>query len=117
METYSTLSAETFKSAFRSYPGGVSLITADAGGGPAALTATSVSAVSAEPPLLTFSLSARSSSAPAIRGDAEGSTVVFAQALEASVRTEPAGNPAGASVNCMVRAKLKPTPARPLVRR
>lgn len=57
----SSLSADEFKSLFRGHPGGVALITADAGDGPVALTATSVSSVSAEPPLLIFSVSALSS--------------------------------------------------------
>lgn len=59
-----SLSAEDFKAAFRGHPGGVAVITADAGDGPVALTATSVSSVSAEPPLLIFSASAISSSTP-----------------------------------------------------
>jgi len=57
----SSLSAGEFKSLFRGHPGGVAVITADAGDGPVALTATSVSSVSAEPPLLVFSVSALSS--------------------------------------------------------
>lgn len=60
-------SAEEFKDAFRGHPGGVSVITADAGCGPVALTATSVSSVSADPPLLMFSVSDQSSSTPTIR--------------------------------------------------
>ncbi|MCT9821305.1 flavin reductase family protein [Microbacterium sp. W1N] len=62
----SSLSAEEFKSLFRGHPGGVAVITADAGEGPVALTATSVSSVSAEPPLLIFSISALSSAAPVL---------------------------------------------------
>lgn len=58
----SSLSAEEFKALFRGHPGGVAVITADAGDGPVALTATSVVSVSAEPPLLIFSISALSSS-------------------------------------------------------
>ncbi|WP_127793748.1 flavin reductase family protein [Agromyces sp. LHK192] len=57
----SSLSAEDFKAVFRGHPGGVAVITADAGDGPVALTASSVSSVSAEPPLLIFSISALSS--------------------------------------------------------
>lgn len=57
----SSLSPDEFKSLFRGHPGGVAVITADAGDGPVALTATSVSSVSAEPPLLIFSISAMSS--------------------------------------------------------
>lgn len=58
-----SLSADEFKALFRGHPGGVAVITADAGDGPVALTATSVSSVSADPPLLIFSISARSSAA------------------------------------------------------
>lgn len=61
------LSADEFKVAFRNHPAGVAVITADAGEGPVGLTATSVFSVSAEPPLLVFSLSSQSSSAPTIR--------------------------------------------------
>ncbi|MGO4384915.1 flavin reductase family protein [Specibacter sp. RAF43] len=59
--------AEDFKSAFRNHPAGVSVITADAGAGPVGLTATSVFSVSANPPLLVFSLSSASSSAPTLK--------------------------------------------------
>src|SRR5699024_9144610 len=48
------------------YPGGVTVITADPGDGPVAFTATSLASVSADPALVVFSLSAQSSSAPAI---------------------------------------------------
>lgn len=58
---FASLSADEFKAVFRGHPGGVAVITADAGDGPVALTATSVSSVSAEPPLLIFSVSALSS--------------------------------------------------------
>lgn len=61
------LSPAEFKLAFRNHAAGVALITADAGAGPVALTATSVFSVSAEPPLLIFSVSSTSSSAPTIR--------------------------------------------------
>lgn len=60
------LSAADFKAAFRTHPAGVAVITANAGDGPVGLTATSVFSVSAEPPLLVFSLSATSSSTPTI---------------------------------------------------
>ncbi|WP_251856224.1 flavin reductase family protein [Herbiconiux sp. L3-i23] len=61
------LTPDEFKLAFRNHPAGVAVITADAGDGPVGLTATSVFSVSAEPPLLVFSLSSTSSSAPTIR--------------------------------------------------
>ncbi|TQJ30334.1 flavin reductase (DIM6/NTAB) family NADH-FMN oxidoreductase RutF [Microbacterium sp. SLBN-146] len=59
----SSLSPDDFKALFRGHPAGVAVITADAGSGPVALTATSVSSVSAEPPLLIFSISTLSSAA------------------------------------------------------
>lgn len=65
-QPFGIVSCDEFKSAFREYPGGVSVITADAGFGPVALTATSVASVSVEPPLLVFSVSALSSSAPTL---------------------------------------------------
>lgn len=65
-----SLSADEFKTLFRGHPGGVAVITADAGDGPVALTATSVSSVSADPPLLVFSVSAQSS-ASAVLSNAE----------------------------------------------
>lgn len=58
---------EEFKAAFRNHPAGVAVITADAGDGPVALTATSVFSVSVAPPLLVFSVSELSSSTPTIR--------------------------------------------------
>lgn len=61
-----SLSADDFKSLFRGHPGGVAVITAEGEHGPVALTATSVASVSADPPLLIFSLSAMSSSTPTI---------------------------------------------------
>jgi len=56
-----SLTPDEFKAVFRGHPGGVAVITADAGDGPVALTATSVSSVSADPPLLIFSVSSQSS--------------------------------------------------------
>ena len=65
-----SLTADEFKALFRGHPGGVAVITAYGEHGPVALTATSVSSVSAEPPLLIFSISALSSATPII-ADAE----------------------------------------------
>ena len=58
---------DEFKAVFRHHPGGVSLITADAGEGPVALTVSSVFSVSVSPPILVFSVSESSSSTPTIR--------------------------------------------------
>ncbi len=63
---FDSLPADAFKELFRGHPGGVAVITADDGTGPVALTATSVASVSADPPLLVFSVSALSSAAPVI---------------------------------------------------
>ncbi|MCU1476845.1 MAG: flavin oxidoreductase [Subtercola sp.] len=62
-----TVTPDEFKAAFRNHPAGVAVITADAGDGPVALTATSVFSVSVVPPLLVFSISELSSSTPTIR--------------------------------------------------
>ncbi|SDZ49174.1 flavin reductase family protein [Herbiconiux ginsengi] len=62
-----SVSPDEFKAAFRNHAAGVAVITADAGDGPVALTATSVFSVSVEPPLLVFSVSELSSSTPTIR--------------------------------------------------
>jgi len=61
-----SVSADDFKRAFRGHPGGIAVITAYGEHGPVALTASSVSSVSAEPPLLIFSVSALSSATPTI---------------------------------------------------
>jgi len=67
------LPADRFKAAFRNHPAGVAVVTADPGDGQVGLTASSVISVSANPPLLVFSLSAFSSAAPAL---ARAETVV-----------------------------------------
>jgi flavin reductase (DIM6/NTAB) family NADH-FMN oxidoreductase RutF len=64
--TFEGVGPDEFKAIFRHHAAGVSLITADNGTGPAALTATSVFSVSAEPPIFVFSISSSSSAAPVI---------------------------------------------------
>lgn len=57
---------EQFKNVFRAHPAGVAIITAadgDGDGAPAGLTASSVSSVSAQPPILAFSLASENGSA------------------------------------------------------
>lgn len=66
IEGWHGVSPEEFKAAFRNHAAGVALITADAGSGPAAMTATSVFSISAVPPLLVFSVSDLSSAASTI---------------------------------------------------
>lgn len=72
-ESVSSLLPDEFRALFRGHPVGVAVITADAGDGPVALTASSVASVSAEPPLLIFSVSAFSSAADVL---ARAETVV-----------------------------------------
>jgi len=60
------LTPDEFKGAFRQHPAGIAVITADDGTGPVAMTASSVFSVSAEPPVLVFSISGQSSAAPTI---------------------------------------------------
>jgi flavin reductase (DIM6/NTAB) family NADH-FMN oxidoreductase RutF len=62
------IGADEFKRAFRFHPAGVALVTADAGDGPVALTASSVASVSAQPPVLTMSISSATSSAQTLTG-------------------------------------------------
>lgn len=79
-----SLPAEDFKAIFRGHPSGVAVITADAGEGPVALTASSVASVSAQPPLLVFSVSALSS-ASAVLVRAETVVVHFLDAQDIEV--------------------------------
>lgn len=55
-----------FKDAFRAHPAGVAVITAPGAEGPVGLTASSVSSVSADPPILVFSLASAAGSAGVI---------------------------------------------------
>ncbi|MET9322297.1 flavin reductase family protein [Streptomyces sp. NPDC003038] len=64
-------SPDLLRSVFRRHAAGVAVITAqDAGGRPVGFTATSLNSVSADPPLLSFSIGTGSSSWPAI-GESE----------------------------------------------
>lgn len=68
------IGAERFKAIFRHHPGGVAVITLRGPHGPVGFTATSVISVSADPPLLAFSVAATSSARGAI--DAADAAVV-----------------------------------------
>jgi hypothetical protein len=108
--TEDMLSADDFKAAFRNHPAGVAVITADAGDGPVGLTATSVISVSASPALLVFSLSAFSSSAPAL---AKAETLVV-HLLGADQRdwprhSPPAGSTASRTPGYLVTAGYRRT--------
>ncbi|GAA1723880.1 flavin reductase family protein [Isoptericola hypogeus] len=60
------LTADEFRSVFRGHPAGVAVVALRDGGRPVGFTATSVISVSADPPLLAFSLATTSSSWPAV---------------------------------------------------
>ena len=57
---------DEFKDAFRGHPAGVAIITAMGPSGPVGLTASSVASVSAQPPMLAFSLASAEGSAGVI---------------------------------------------------
>ncbi|WP_349429030.1 flavin reductase family protein [Microbacterium sp. LWS13-1.2] len=65
-QTVETVSADQFKRAFRNHPAGVAVVSASVDGDRAALTVSSLSSLSAEPPLLVFSVSDMSSSTPVV---------------------------------------------------
>lgn len=60
-------SPELLRSVFRRHAAGVAVITAGTGGRPAGFTATSLNSVSADPPLLSFTIGTGASSWPAVR--------------------------------------------------
>lgn len=117
------VSIDRFKDAFREHPAGVAVITADAGQGPVALTATSVASVSVAPPMLVFSVSELSSSTPTILAaetvvvhllDAEhlnvaklGSTSGVDRFADTSLWNRlPTGEPRFLSARCWIRGRI-----------
>ncbi|MFD7837646.1 flavin reductase family protein [Streptomyces sp. NPDC059761] len=60
-------SPDLLRSVFRRHAAGVAVITAEDGGRPVGFTATSLNSVSADPPLLSFTIATGASSWPAIR--------------------------------------------------
>jgi flavin reductase (DIM6/NTAB) family NADH-FMN oxidoreductase RutF len=64
-----TTGSELFKSAFRAHPAGVAIVTATGEAGPVGLTASSVSSVSARPPILAFSVSGSRSASLLVEAD------------------------------------------------
>ncbi|MFI5685364.1 flavin reductase family protein [Streptomyces sp. NPDC051636] len=64
--TFQLASPDLLRSAFRRHAAGVAVITARGDAGPVGFTATSLTSVSAEPPLLSFGIGTGASSWPAI---------------------------------------------------
>ncbi|GAA1071737.1 flavin reductase family protein [Nocardiopsis composta] len=60
--------ADAFRRALAAHPAGVVVVTADSGGRPVGLTATSFTSVSLDPPLVAFYIAATSSTWPHLRG-------------------------------------------------
>lgn len=58
---------DEFRSLFRSYPAGVTVVCADAGSGPAGFTATSLTSLSMRPPLVSFAIATGASAWPTFR--------------------------------------------------
>jgi flavin reductase (DIM6/NTAB) family NADH-FMN oxidoreductase RutF len=78
------VSPTAFKSIFRHHPAGVAVVTFTHGGIRYGFTATSVISVSADPPVLTFSIDSSSSSWPAL-AEAETLVVNFLAAAQVEV--------------------------------
>lgn len=64
--TFQLASPDLLRSAFRRHAAGVAVITARGENGPVGFTATSLTSVSAEPPVISFGISTGASSWPAI---------------------------------------------------
>jgi flavin reductase (DIM6/NTAB) family NADH-FMN oxidoreductase RutF len=73
------LDPDSFRQAFRRHPAGVVVITCDGGRGPAGFTATSLTSLSLQPPLVCFGISAGASSWPHL-ADADTAVVNFLDA-------------------------------------
>lgn len=78
------LSSEDFRSIFRRHPAGVAVVALTDDERPVGFTATSVISVSADPPILAFSVAASSSSRPAL-ARASSLTVSFLAADQVDV--------------------------------
>lgn len=66
LHTPQLASPELLRSVFRRHAAGVAVITAPGEGGPVGFTATSLTSVSAEPPMLSFGIGTGASSWPAV---------------------------------------------------
>ena len=60
------ISAESYRSAMRRHPAGVTIVTLDSGAGPVGFTATSFASLSLDPPLVSFNIAHTSSSIRAL---------------------------------------------------
>jgi flavin reductase (DIM6/NTAB) family NADH-FMN oxidoreductase RutF len=79
-----TVDAPLFRQIFRRHAAGVAVVTTDAGRGAAGVTVTSLASLSAEPPLLSFSVATTGSTWPHLR-DASTAVVHLLGAAHASL--------------------------------
>jgi flavin reductase (DIM6/NTAB) family NADH-FMN oxidoreductase RutF len=86
LEARAGVAPEAFRTLFRAHPAGVTVVCADAGDGPAGFTATSLTSVSIDPPLVSFAIATGSSAWPAVR-DAASLTVNFLSSGQHEIAT------------------------------
>jgi flavin reductase (DIM6/NTAB) family NADH-FMN oxidoreductase RutF len=67
VQNSSGISPEQFRQAFRTHPAGVVVVTLDAGRGPVGFTATSLTSLSLDPPLVSFGIAETASCWPHVR--------------------------------------------------
>ncbi|MEU8615985.1 flavin reductase [Actinoplanes sp. NPDC048791] len=82
--------ATLFRQVFRRHAAGVAVVTTDAGRGAAGVTVTSLASLSAEPPLLSFSISAAASFWPHLR-DADTAVVHLLPRTQGALLDLPLG--------------------------
>ncbi|WP_327243596.1 flavin reductase family protein [Streptomyces sp. NBC_01320] len=84
--TAAGIAPDRFKQAFRRFPAGVVVVTADAGRGPVGFTATSLTSLSLDPPLVSFGIGTSTSSWPHVERSA-GAVVNFLGAEQQALAT------------------------------
>jgi flavin reductase (DIM6/NTAB) family NADH-FMN oxidoreductase RutF len=82
--TLTSIDKQLFRQVFRRHAAGVAVVTTDAGRGPAGVTVTSLASLSADPPLLSFSVSLTASIWPHLR-DADTAVVHLLDAGHAEI--------------------------------
>jgi flavin reductase (DIM6/NTAB) family NADH-FMN oxidoreductase RutF len=85
--TAAGIDPERFKKVFRDHPAGVVVVTVDAGRGPAGFTATSLTSLSLNPPLVSFAVGDTTSSWPHVRQAASAVVNFLAADQEQVART------------------------------
>ncbi len=86
-------SPDLLRSVFRQHAAGVAVITAQDGGRPVGFTATSLNSVSADPPLLSFTIATGASSWPAVRDSEHLASTYWASTSGSWPGCSPAAEP------------------------